>query len=195
MVDSSLMQSEYVMSAVSLDELPKNDKPHIAMVGRSNVGKSSLINSLTQRKDLAHVSTDPGRTQTMNLYALDRKFYLMDLPGYGFARKSKDQREVFAEMIETYLLETPQLKLVLLIIDARTGPTEFDQNMLAFLQLHRLPFVMVVNKMDKLKKNAATALLRDIATHFSDLPIIPHSNVAQGNRAKILQVIDEAIRS
>ncbi len=187
------MQSEYVLSTPHLHDLPKNERPHIAFIGRSNVGKSSLINSLTQRKDLARTSAAPGRTQTINLYSIDRSYYLVDLPGYGYAKTSRDQREVFAEMIENYLLETPQLRLAFLIVDARIGPTDLDQNMLAFLQLHQIPFVMIVNKMDKLKRTEAQKLLHTLEEHFSGMPIIPHSNVADGNRAKILRALQDAL--
>ena len=188
------MHSEFVSSTVSLDRLPQNDKPHIAMVGRSNVGKSSLINALTQQTSLARVSNKPGRTQTMNLYGIDRRYYLMDLPGYGYAKTSQEQRVVFADMIFDYLTLTKQLKLVLLIIDARLGPTDYDQEMIAYLQEHDIPFVIVANKIDKLKPNMATLLCKELSEMYPDTQIIPHSNVEKGKREVILHAIDDAVR-
>jgi len=188
------MNSEFVSSTVDLDRLPQNDKPHIAMVGRSNVGKSSLINALTQRTNLARVSGSPGRTQTMNLYAIDNRFYLMDLPGYGYAKTSQEQRVVFADMLDRYLAETKQLKLVLLIIDARLGPTAYDQEMIEKLFSYELPFAIVVNKIDKLKKAEEASLLKSLGEYYPDVQIIPHSNVEKGKRDVILRAIEDAIK-
>lgn len=189
------MNSEFVSSTVDLDRLPQNDKPHIAMVGRSNVGKSSLINALTQRTNLARVSGSPGRTQTMNLYAIDNRFYLMDLPGYGYAKTSQEKRVVFADMIDRYLAEMKQLKLVLLIIDARLGPTAYDQEMIEKLFSYELPFAIVVNKIDKLKKAEEASLLKSLGEYYPDVQIIPHSNVEKGKRDVILRAIDDAMRA
>lgn len=190
-----LMNSEFVSSTVDLDRLPQNDKPHIAMVGRSNVGKSSLINSLTQRTNLARVSGSPGRTQTMNLYAIDNRFYLMDLPGYGYAKTSQEKRVVFADMIDRYLAEMKQLKLVLLIIDARLGPTAYDQEMIEKLFSYDLPFAIVVNKIDKLKKPEEANLLKSLGEFYPEIQLIPHSNIQKGKRDVILRAIDDAIRA
>ena len=188
------MHAEFVSSTVDLERLPHNDKPHIAMVGRSNVGKSSLINSLTQRTDLARVSSEPGRTQSMNLFAIDRRYYLMDLPGYGYAKTSQEQRVVFADMLDRYLEETEQLKLVLLILDARLGPTGYDQEMIEHLRAYGIPFVIIANKIDKLKKNEQTLLLKNLSEFFPDIQVIPHSNVEKGKRDVILRAIEDAIR-
>jgi GTP-binding protein len=187
------MHSEFVSSTVDLARLPQNDKPHIAMLGRSNVGKSSLINSLTQRKDLARVSGAPGRTQTMNLYAIDNRYYLMDLPGYGYAKVSQEQRVVFADMLGDYLTKVAQLKLALLIIDARLGPTEYDQEMVDYLRSLDIPFVIIVNKIDKLKQAEAASLLKSLGEYYPDIQLIPHSNIEKGKREVILRAIEEAI--
>lgn len=189
------MNAEFVLSTIDLKRLPKNDKPHIAMVGRSNVGKSSLINSLTQRTDLARVSSSPGRTQTMNLYAIDHRYYLMDLPGYGYAKTSQEQRVAFADMLDRYLRETEQLKLVLLIIDARLGPTGYDQEMIENLRTYEIPFVIIVNKIDKLKKAEEAQLLKSLGEYFPDVQIISHSNVEKGKRDVILHAIEDAVCS
>jgi GTP-binding protein len=188
------MNAEFVSSTTDISRLPKNDRPHIAMVGRSNVGKSSLINALTQRTNLARVSSSPGRTQTMNLYAIDRRYYLMDLPGYGYAKTSQEHRILFADMLDRYLQETEQLKLVLLILDARLGPTGYDQEMIDNLHTYGIPFVIVVNKIDKLKKAEEATLLGNLREYFPDVQVIPHSNVEKGKRDAILRAIEDAVR-
>ncbi len=189
-----LMHSEFVSSTVDLARLPHNDRPHIAMVGRSNVGKSSLINVLTQRTNLARVSGSPGRTQTMNLYAIDNRYYLMDLPGYGYAKTSQEQRVVFADMLSNYLSQTKQLKLVLLIIDARLGPTAYDQEMIENLYEFDLPFVIIVNKIDKLKQVAAAHLLKSLGEFYPDIQLIPHSNIEKSKRDVILRAVEDAVK-
>jgi GTP-binding protein len=190
-----MLSATYHSSSVSLDGLPKDKKPHIAMVGRSNVGKSSMINHLTSRRNLARVSSKPGRTQTINLYDIDNKFFLVDLPGYGFAKKSVEQREKFADMILDYLKEAPHLKLVLLIIDARIPLSDLDAEMLAWLQENRIPFVLIANKIDQLKKQEVVNLHAALDEKYSGVTRLDHSVDSVKNKNEILQTIAKALKS
>lgn len=185
----SRMVAKFVKSVTRTDDLPFDEKPHVAIVGRSNVGKSSLINHLTQQKSLANVSAKPGRTQTVNLFEIDRTFYLVDLPGYGFARKSQKTRVDFAEMVRSYVRKTKQLRRVLLMIDARLGPTDLDRDMLQFLRTHRVPFTIVANKVDKLSSNGIAVLLAGLAVDYPSAPVVTHSIDAAKDRKKVWDAI------
>lgn len=185
----------FLKSATNLEQLPQDTKPHIAMVGRSNVGKSSLINHLSNQKGLARVSSEPGRTQTINLFNVDGRFYLVDLPGYGFAKNSKAKREDFAGMLRDYLWQAEQLKLVLLIIDARIGPTDLDRDMLAYLASGRIPVALIINKIDKLSNSESIQLQRMLEATYPQINFIPHSNVTGQGRGEIWQAIEQAVRT
>lgn len=189
-----MKSAAYISSVVDVQGLPKDAKPHIAMVGRSNVGKSSMINHLTSRKNLARVSSAPGRTQTMNVYDVDGRFYLVDLPGYGYARKSLEQREKFAEMILNYLGEVKQLRLVLLITDARIPPTSLDAEMLAWLQQEKIPFVLVMNKIDKVKKADIPKLESLLEAKYPGVRRVAHSVGSEKQRKELLVVIEESLK-
>jgi GTP-binding protein len=188
------MAVTFLKSATKLEELPADNKPHVALVGRSNVGKSSLLNHLTNQKGLARVSAEPGRTQTINLFNVDSRYYLVDLPGYGFAKTSKAKRQDFAGMLRDYLWQAQQLCLVLLIVDARIGPTDLDRDMLAYLASGKIPVVMIVNKIDKLSNSESINLQRHLEANYPQLPFIPHSNVSGKGRGEILDTIERAVR-
>ncbi len=188
------MSATFLKCLTDLTELPEGDKPHVAIVGRSNVGKSSLVNHLTEQKSLARVSAKPGRTQTLNLYEIDRRYYLVDLPGYGYAKTSKTKLAGFADMIGDYLVQTRQLKLVLLIIDAFVGPTDLDREMFSFLQSSNIPVVIVTNKIDKLSPAQLTGLPQVLANSFSDTPSVPHSVLTNKGRGEIWETIERAVR-
>ncbi len=191
----SMIPASFFTATTKLSDLPVDAKPHIAMVGRSNVGKSSMINHLTGQKNLARVSADPGRTQTINLYDIDGRFFLVDLPGYGYAQTSKEKRVMFAEMIHEYLLHTPQLRLVLLVIDARIPPTELDADMAAWLQDNGIPFIIVTNKMDKLSASEATKVHRTLEEKYPGVRRIEHSITSGRNRNEVWGAIENATRS
>jgi GTP-binding protein len=188
------MQANFVKSATKLDELPRDEKPQVALVGRSNVGKSTLLNCLTNQRKLARVSADPGRTQTINLFDVDGKFYLVDLPGYGYAKTSKLKRGDMSEMIRDYVWQSPHLKLVLVILDARTGPTDIDLEMLSFLRQGQIPLAVIVNKMDKLSQSESVKLMRRLDTEFPRLDYIRHSSISGRGRNEIWVAIDKAVR-
>ncbi|MBS1008597.1 ribosome biogenesis GTP-binding protein YihA/YsxC [Leuconostoc suionicum] len=143
---------EMVMSAVSASQYPTDGKPEIALVGRSNVGKSSLTNTLIQRKNFARTSSQPGKTQTLNFYDVEDKLYFVDVPGYGYAKVSKAQREAFGVMIEEYITSRKQLRGVISLIDARHEPSEDDISMYEWLHYYNIPILVVATKSDKISR-------------------------------------------
>lgn len=146
-------QAEFVISAVGPDQYPEDALPEIALAGRSNVGKSSLINRMINRKNLARTSSTPGKTQHLNYYRINEDLYFVDFPGYGYAKVSKTQRQVWGKMIERYLLERDTLKLVLLIVDLRHPPTKDDEMMYDWLKHYDIPICVVATKADKIPKS------------------------------------------
>ncbi|HIY93736.1 ribosome biogenesis GTP-binding protein YihA/YsxC [Companilactobacillus sp. HBUAS56275] len=141
------------LSAVSSKQYPSEGYPEIALLGRSNVGKSSLINTLINRKSFARTSSTPGKTQTLNFYNIEDQLYLVDVPGYGFAKVSKKQREEFGVMIEEYLTTRDVLKGVVILVDGRHQPSEDDVSMYQFVSYYHIPTLIVATKMDKVKGN------------------------------------------
>lgn len=147
-----IKEAVFAAAAVSPDQWPRDGRPEFAFVGRSNVGKSSLINCLTMRKKLAHTSNTPGRTQTINFYRVNGSLYLVDLPGYGYARVSRDTKKRWGQMIETYLTGRPVLRGVVQIVDLRHPPTADDQRMWEWLQAFGIPSLVVATKADKISR-------------------------------------------
>lgn len=188
------MPTTFVKSCLSPADLPESDRPQIAFLGRSNVGKSSLLNVLTGQKRLARVSSAPGLTQMINLFNVDGRYFLVDLPGYGFARGSKEKRAVFAKMLGDYLSEVKPLKLVILIIDVRHGFTELDEDALAQLKENRLETVVITNKTDKLKAAELAKATRALAAAHPEVTLIPHSTVTGAGLGLIREAIEKAVR-
>ncbi|MEC2076811.1 ribosome biogenesis GTP-binding protein YihA/YsxC [Metabacillus fastidiosus] len=144
--------SDIVISAVRPAQYPDVDLPEIALAGRSNVGKSSFINKMINRKNLARTSSKPGKTQTLNFYIINEILHFVDVPGYGFAKVSKTEREAWGKMIETYLKNREQLRAVILLIDVRHPPTKDDVTMYDFLKHYDLPTIVIATKADKIPK-------------------------------------------
>lgn len=147
-----IRKSKFVQSLSALREFPGQGLPEIAMVGKSNVGKSSLINGLTRNSKLARTSSEPGKTRLVNLYLINDAFFLVDLPGYGFAKAPRQEKQKWAEMIEGYLKGSGHLKRVFLLVDIRHAPTEDDQMMVEYLRHYDIPFTVAATKADKLSK-------------------------------------------
>ncbi|GIO58053.1 MULTISPECIES: ribosome biogenesis GTP-binding protein YihA/YsxC [Paenibacillus] len=145
--------AEFIISAVGPDQYPVDALPEIALAGRSNVGKSSLINRMINRKNLARTSSTPGKTQHMNYYRINEALYFVDFPGYGYAKVSKTQRAAWGKMIEKYMLERQTLKLVLMVVDLRHPPTKDDVMMYDWLQHYDIPICVVATKADKIPKS------------------------------------------
>jgi GTP-binding protein len=146
-------QAEFIISAVGPSQYPEDALPEIALAGRSNVGKSSLINRMISRKNLARTSSQPGKTQTLNYYKINEDLYFVDLPGYGYAKVSKTEREKWGKFIENYLLNREPLKLVMQLVDLRHPPSKDDQAMYQWLRHKDLPVLVVATKADKIPKS------------------------------------------
>ena len=152
----NITQSEYVASYPRVDLCPNSSLPEYAFIGRSNVGKSSLINMLTGRKNLAKTSGQPGKTQKLNYFLIDRSWYIVDLPGYGYAKISKAQRQKWQRMIQDYILRREQLLYLFLLIDGRIPPQAIDMEFITWLGISKIPFVIVFTKNDKPPKSQPT---------------------------------------
>ncbi len=189
-----------VMSVGASRQFPRDPRPEIALSGRSNVGKSSLINTLLGRKSLARVSSSPGKTITINYYDIDKKLYIVDLPGYGYAKRSKDSKVAWSTLTEDFFVKNPSfdaLKLVIQLIDIRTGPTDDDIMMINWMIDMECPFVVVATKTDKLsKKQLDEALLKIKNEYFlgTGIEIIPFSSVTRAGRDELWNRIFDAIK-
>lgn len=146
-------QAEFIISAVGPSQYPEDALPEIALAGRSNVGKSSLINCLISRKNLARTSSQPGKTQTLNYYKINQDLYFVDLPGYGYAKVSKTKREQWGKFIESYLMNRETLRLVMQLVDLRHPPSKDDQAMYEWLRHNDVPVIVVATKADKIPKS------------------------------------------
>ncbi len=147
-----ITQAEIVMSAVKPEQYPTDGFPEFALAGRSNVGKSSFINKMINRKGLARTSSKPGKTQTLNFYKLNEQLFFVDVPGYGYAKVSKSEREAWGKMIETYITTREPLRAMLLIIDLRHKPSVDDVMMYDFLKHYEIPCIIIATKADKIPK-------------------------------------------
>jgi GTP-binding protein len=170
---------------------PETTLPEIAFAGRSNVGKSSLLNTLVRRKTFARVSGTPGKTREINYFEVNRRFLLVDLPGYGYARVSKERRAEWRPLIESYLRRTPQLRGVVQLLDARHDPTTDDLQMFDFLAEVGTPAVVAVTKIDKLTRAQAATRVREIAAivGLEEEQVIPFSSVTRQGRDELAEAI------
>ena len=160
-------QVELTISAVEEEQYPAGSQPEIALVGRSNVGKSSLTNALINRKNFAHTSSQPRKTQSLNFYHVEDQLYFVDVPGYGYAKVSKKQREKFGKMIEHYLSSRPQLKGVIELVDGRHTPTEDDIAMYQWLTYYQVPTLVVATKVDKVKPSQFNRIEKQVRQALS----------------------------
>ncbi len=176
-----IQKAEYILSAPDLSICPAGTIPEVCFAGRSNVGKSSVINALTRRKKLAHTSNTPGKTRALNYYLIDDTWYLVDLPGYGYARISKKEQTRWGREMKRYLLERNTLELVVVIIDVRHPPSAMDQEFLFWLGENRIPFCILQNKTDKISKSKAghqySAMIRLIGSMNIEVPVFQVSAV------------------
>jgi len=190
-----ITQAEFVTSAAKKNQWPDDALPEIALAGRSNVGKSSLINRMINRKNLARTSSVPGKTQTLNFYRVNNMLYFVDLPGYGFAKVSKAQQTAWAKMIESYLLGREHLKLVLHLIDARHPPTSGDHTMFEWLRHFGIASVVVATKADKLPKTHLPRHLKTIRQELGltgETPLIAFSAETGLGREELWSIIQES---
>lgn len=166
------VDAKFILSGTDLKHYPVDDKNEYLFLGRSNVGKSSLINFIIGRRNLARTSQMPGKTTTLNYYLINDKYYIVDAPGYGYARRSKKDIESFGKMIEQYLLNREQLKKVILLIDYKIGPTEDDKLMYNYLKHFNIPIIIVATKIDKLNQKERNQSINRFKNFFKDQEII-----------------------
>lgn len=197
-----ITKAAYLASAVRRDQYPEEQRPAVAFIGRSNVGKSSLINSLTRIRQLAHVSGKPGKTQTINFYELLMRIdggeerhpvHLIDLPGYGYAKAARESRKTWAKFIEEYFLHAENLHFVCLLLDIRHAPMPSDRKMFEWLVSHDIPVLVIATKADKLGRTARQkqlSLMRR-TLDVSDLSILPYSVPKNEGRTELLDVMKE----
>ena len=188
---------DFVTSAVRRSQYPTDNKPEFLLVGRSNVGKSSFINTLINRKNLARTSSIPGKTQTLNFYLINKEFYLVDVPGYGFAKVSKKLKNKFGMIIEDYLKMRENLKEVFMLVDFRHKPTEDDVLMYNYLKYYNIPVTIIATKSDKISRNSYdknTKIIKDTLNMIDEDNIILFSVVNKTGKKevheRILEIID-----
>ena len=189
-----IKKSEFVTSAVTKDQYPESELPEIAMVGRSNVGKSSLINMLLNRKNLARTSGTPGKTQLINFFDIDGKFTLVDLPGYGYARVSKEQKKTWGKIIETYLQTRTNLLEVFLLVDLRHKPTQEDIDMYQWIKSYGFNGIVVGTKHDKIKRSQLQKhikIIRDTLGMDSDAVLVTASTMTRDGKYDIWEILNE----
>jgi len=161
-------EQKFIKSVYSIEEIPKLRFPEVVLCGRSNVGKSSFINSLFNRKDLAKISSTPGKTRSINYYQIDNNFYIVDLPGYGYAKVSAYERKKWAKLIEDFFTNSKMINLVIHIIDARHKPTELDLKLNQLLKDLNLPYIFLLNKSDKLKQSEFKQSFKNLSEEFPE---------------------------
>jgi GTP-binding protein len=193
-----ITRAEFISSHANVEKCPLPDKPELAFIGRSNVGKSSLINMLANRRKLAKTSVTPGKTQTINHFLMNDTWYLVDLPGYGYARLSQEQRKGFGVMIENYILKRETLFCLFILIDIRLDPQKIDQEFIEWVGSKGIPLALVFTKSDKLTRNQ---LNKNIAAYKSSLhqrwselpPIFVTSATEKSGRDELLVFIEDAL--
>jgi len=191
-----IQQAEFITSSVTESQCPKPQLPEYAFIGRSNVGKSRLINMITGNKKLAKVSGSPGKTMTINHFLINRSWYMVDLPGYGFAKRSKTERKKWEKMIRHYILTRSNLLSLFLLIDLRLAPQRNDMEFMEWLAMSEIPFVLTYTKADKLSNTEVdknlTQYKKAILQKWETLPpVIVTSSVTGRGREEILRYIEE----
>jgi len=189
-------KAEFVKSSQKISECPNTNLPEFGFIGRSNVGKSSLINMLTGRKSLAKTSVTPGKTRLINHFLIEESWFLVDLPGYGFAKVSKKDREIFGRLIEDYILKRENLICMFVLIDSRHKPQAIDMEFITWLGEKQVPFHTVFTKADKINKNVLLTNLKafdeTLSENWEELPTrILSSSVTKVGREEILEYIQE----
>ena len=187
---------ELIISATRRSQYPTDKKPEYLLIGRSNVGKSSFINTIINRKNYARTSSRPGKTQTINFYNVNEEFYLVDAPGYGYAQVSKTKRKKFGLMIEDYIINRKNLKCVFLLVDFRHRPTNDDILMYNFLKYYKIPTVIVATKSDKvgitLQQKQRNTLLNDLDLVVGD-EFITFSSISKDGKEEIYKKIERTM--
>ena len=187
---------DFVTSAVRKSQYPEDKKVEFLMIGRSNVGKSSFINTLVNRKNIARISSIPGKTQTLNFFLINDNFYLVDVPGYGFAKVSKSLKNKFGVIIEDYLKDRENLKMVFMLMDFRHKPTNDDVLMYDYLKYYKIPVTIIATKSDKVSKNSYMKnekIIRETLNLDENDDIILFSSVSKLGKQDVYQKIEDII--
>jgi GTP-binding protein len=192
----TITSAEFITSSTSVAQCPQDPIPEYAFIGRSNVGKSSLINMLVERKKLAKTSTTPGKTRLINHFRINDRWYLADLPGYGYARVSRKERESFSRMIRQYATQRPNLVCFFVLVDARIPPQRLDLDFIEWLGENHLPYVIVLTKIDKVsqkeRSNHLKLLREKLSESWEELPRIFESSALKGTgRDEIMGFIND----
>lgn len=184
---------EYLISAVKTRDYPKEIRREVAFVGRSNVGKSSLINALLKRGTVAKVSGTPGKTRCINFFLVNGSFYFVDLPGYGFAKVSRDEQRHWDTMIQEYLKDSNRPKLVVLLVDIRHAPSPLDLAMQEWLRFYQVPFMVVATKADKLSANGKAKSLAVLRKAYPGVPLLAFSSPEETGRLELWGAIRDFV--
>ena len=187
---------KFEISAVSPKQYPKNGLPEIVLVGKSNVGKSSFVNTMINRKKLARTSSEPGKTRQINFYNIDESFYFVDLPGYGYSKMSKKEQEQVGKFIEEYLFHRKEISLIVFLVDIRHTPTANDKLMYNYVISSGLPFIILANKADKIavtKVSDAVLTLQKSLNPIGDITTLPFSSERKIYKDDVWNIIDEFI--
>jgi GTP-binding protein len=188
-----ITSTEFIKSAYNQSHWTNDGRPEISFLGRSNVGKSSLINSLLSRKGLARTSNTPGRTQCINFFLINESFYFVDLPGYGYAKVSKTMRKDWGTMAEEYLAKRQELMLSIQLVDSRHKPTELDLQLHDWLVYNQRKHIIIATKADKLSKNQLKKSLEEMENILPNSKIIPYSSVTGKGKDLVWQEIENAL--
>ncbi len=186
---------KFEISAVSPKQYPTNELPEIVLVGKSNVGKSSFINTMINRKSLARTSSEPGKTRQINFYNIDEKFYFVDLPGYGYSKMSKQEQDRVGKFTEDYLVKRNSISCIIFLIDIRHKPTENDKLMYNYVKKSNLPFIVLANKADKIAQTKVSSYIDDLKKELgiSFSIILPFSSERKIYKDAVWEKIEEII--
>ena len=187
---------KFEISAVGPKQYPTNNLPEIVLVGKSNVGKSSFVNTMINRKKLARTSSEPGKTRQINFYNIDDSFYFVDLPGYGYSKMSKKEQEQVGKFIEQYLFNRKEISLIIFLIDIRHNPTANDKLMYNYVISSGLPFIILANKADKIaitKVDNAVSELQKQINPIGDIPTLPFSSERKIYKDEVWKIIEQYI--
>ncbi len=190
------VSAQFLRSAMDPAHFPRDGKPEIAFIGRSNVGKSSLLNALLGRQEMARTSSTPGKTQCINFFDIDRRYYLVDLPGYGFAKVPKSVKDAWNRLMHQYLTDRETLRLAVLLLDARHAPSEADLGMLGMLEDNAVPTLIAATKSDKLSNNQLQNSLRTMRKSLdldAEALVVPCSTVTGRGIKEVWQVVLEQV--
>jgi len=187
---------KFEISAVRPNQYPKNNLPEIVLVGKSNVGKSSFINTMINRKKLARTSSEPGKTRQINFYNMDGTFYFVDLPGYGYSKMSKKEQEQVGKFIEEYLFNRKEISLIVFLVDIRHSPTANDKLMYNYVISAGLPFIILANKADKIAITKVDGAVKDLQKQLNpigDINTLPFSSERKIYKDEVWNIIDKYI--